>query len=90
MNLVWIHDKIFVILKPILEWVSGKHIPYTHKLVTGKDYYNAIALLEPGDIFVTKIRGDLTSLIIPGYWSHAAIFAPIGPGYVNEYVMEAE
>lgn len=86
----WIHGWLLNLLAPFLKWASGKHLPFTHKLVTGLDYYRIEELLQPGDIFLTRIRGELTSLIIPGYFSHAAIYAPIGTGQVNEYVMEAE
>jgi hypothetical protein len=85
-----LHGKVLTFLMPFLKWASGKHAPWTHKGVTGKHYYKASEVLEPGDIFLTKIRGELTGLIIPGYWTHAAIYAPIAPGIVNEYVMEAE
>lgn len=77
-------------LYPFLKWASGKHLPYTHKGVTGLDYYKVLPLLKPGHIFVTKIRGELTSLIIPGYWSHAAIYTPQVIGNINEFVTEAE
>ena len=77
-------------LRPFLKWASGKHLPFTHKLITGKEYYKALPFLKPGSILLTKIRGDLTSLIIPGYWSHAAIYAPQTLGNINEFVIEAE
>lgn len=85
-----LHGFILNLLKPFLEWASGQHLPFTHKLVTGKDYYKAWPKLKPGAIFLTKIRGDLTSYIIPGYWSHAAIYAPRTNATVDEMVMEAE
>lgn len=75
---------------PFLKWASGKHLPFTHKLVTGLDYYRVRALLKPGHIFVTKIHGELTSLIIPGYWSHAAIYTPQVLESIFEWVTEAE
>lgn len=84
------HGFILNLLKPFLEWASGKHLPFTHKLVTGLDYYKALPVLKPGSIFLTKIKGDLTSVIIPGYWSHAAIYAPQEIGNINEFVIEAE
>lgn len=77
------------ILKPWLRRASGLHMPFTHKLVTGLQYYSAQAHLKPGSIFVSRIRGELTGLIIPGYWSHAAIYAPV-PRSPDEMVMEAE
>lgn len=78
------------LLYPFLKWASGKHLPFTHKLVTGLNYYKVLPLLKPGHIFVTKIRGELTSVIIPGYWSHAAIYTPQVVGNINEFVTEAE
>lgn len=77
-------------LYPFLKWASGKHLLFTHKLVTGLIYYKVLPLLKPGHIFVTKIRGELTSVIIPGYWSHAAIYTPQVVGNINEFVTEAE
>jgi uncharacterized protein YycO len=77
-------------LYPFLKWASGKHLPFTHKAVTGKQYYEVLPLLKSGHIFVTKIRGELTSVIIPGFWSHAAIYTPQVVGNINEFVTEAE
>lgn len=85
-----LHGILLDILKPFLSWASGKHLPFTHKSVTGKQYYEVLPLLKPGHIFVTKIRGELTSLIIPGYWSHAAMYTPQVVGNINEFVTEAE
>lgn len=86
----WLHRVIFNVLRPFLKWASGVHLPYTHKKVTGLDYYNLRRHLIPGVIFLTKIEGDLTSILIPGYWSHAAIYAPDNSKYPSELVMEAE
>lgn len=85
-----LHGWILNLITPFLKWSSGKHLPFTHKLITGLDYYQIEYLLQPGDIFLTRIRGELTTLIIPGFFSHAAIYCPEGAGDVNEFVMEAE
>lgn len=77
-------------LYPFLKWASGKHMPFTHKKITGKDYYKVLPKLKPGHIFLTRIRGELTSLIIPGYWSHAAIYSPQVIDNCFEFVIEAE
>lgn len=77
------------ILRPFLRGASGIHLPFTHKLVTGRQYYAARERLKPGSIFVTRIFGELTSVLIPGYWSHAAIYCPV-PRTPDEMVMEAE
>jgi hypothetical protein len=88
--LLWIHCAIFTILRPFLVWASGKHLLFTHKAVTGKDYYRLYKTLKPGTVFVTRTRGELTSLIIPGYWNHAAIYAPNPGATIDEIVIEAE
>lgn len=85
-----LHRILLDFLKPFLHWASGKHLPFTHKKITGKQYYKVLPLLKPGHIFVTKIHGELTSIIIPGYWSHAAIYTPMVIGNINEFVTEAE
>lgn len=85
-----LHGILLDFLKPFLSWASGKHMPFTHKKVTGLAYYRALPYLKPGYIFLTKIRGELTSIIIPGYWSHAAIYSPQVIGNINEFVIEAE
>lgn len=77
------------LLHPILRSISGIHMPFTHKLITGRQYYSARAHLKPGSIFVSRINGELTGLVIPGYWSHAAIYSPV-PRTPDEMVMEAE
>lgn len=84
------HRILFCALHPLLRWVSGKHIPYTHKWVTGVDYYELKDLLKPGHIFLTRIRGELTTLIIPGHFSHAAIYTPNNTHKIPESVTEAE
>ncbi len=78
------------VLRPFLAWSSGKHLLFTHKKITGKHYYQVLPLLKPGHIFLTKIYGELTSVIIPGHWSHLAIYCPQVIGNINEFVVEAE
>lgn len=75
--------------KPFLVWISGKHLPYTHKLIKGRDYYYAHQRVRPGDIFVTRILGEFTTPVTPGFWTHAAIYAP-EDGAVLKCVVEAE
>jgi hypothetical protein len=87
--LAWLRKDLLNFLKPLLRGASGVHMPFTHKLVTGRQYYAARANLKPGSIFVSKIRGELTGILIPGYWSHAAIYSPV-PRSPDEMVMEAE
>lgn len=74
---------------PVTRVVGRIHMPFSIKRVTGKDYYHAIRLLEPGMVILTKTYGELTSVLIPGYWNHAAIYAPNGTQVIDETVVEA-
>lgn len=85
----WIRRTILNVAKPFLKWSSGVHLPFTHKYVTGIQYYELYPHLKPGLIFVTRIRGDLTTFLIPGFWTHAAIYTP-QLGVPDEIVTEAE
>lgn len=87
--LSWLRLRILRVLKPFLAWSSGVHAPWTHKRINGLVFQKIAPQLKPGSVFVTKIRGDLTSFIIPGFWSHAAIFTPTKAQY-GEFVTEAE
>ena len=71
------------LIRPFLVWVAGKHLPFTHKLIIGHDYREAVKRVKPGDILLTRVRGEFTTAITPGFWTHAAI-------YTNESVVEAE
>lgn len=55
--------------------IIGKiHSPYSKKRIDYKDVEKALEVLELGDIIVTRTDGELTSLVIPGFWKHAAIY----------------
>lgn len=55
-------------------WVGRQHAPFSHKLVTVADYHAALEIIQPGDVLLSYIRGELSNLFIPGEWKHAAIF----------------
>lgn len=62
------------ILLKLSAWISphlGKvHLPFTRKLITSKDYRECKSVMKNGMILVTNTRGELTSAIIPGFFSH--------------------
>lgn len=89
MMIDWLRRFILNTVKPLLRGASGIHLPFTHKRITGRDYYAIQARLKPGSIFVSRILGELTGILIPGHWSHAAIYCPV-PRSPDEMVMEAE
>ena len=64
------------ILLKLSAWISphlGKiHFPFSRKLITSKDYRACKSVMKNGMILVTNTRGELTSAIIPGFFSHVA------------------
>ena len=68
----------------LTKFIGHCHAPFTKKYVTGIDYLLAKDLLKPGMILITKTRGELSNLFIPGSFTHAAIY--IGSDYVCEAI----
>lgn len=67
-KIVWYFAYIFArIIGPI-------HAPWTHKKTSFKDVCEVMKLLRPGDVLVDRTRGELTTLCIPGFWKHAAVY----------------
>lgn len=90
MNSVTIRRLVLDLGKPFFRWAASVHIPFTKKLMTGVQYYQLYPHLKPGTIFTTHISGELTTLLIPGFWSHAAIYTPLVGKVPDEIVSEAE
>jgi uncharacterized protein YycO len=63
---------------PITRYLGNLKSPWTVKLVDGDDYEKIKMIVRPGDIFVTRTFGHLSTIMIPGYWKHAAIMGPRG------------
>ena len=64
----WIHFTV------IVSHLGSKiYMPYSRKLITGKDYHELHNLMVPGMVLVSRSDGELGNIGIPGFWSHAAI-----------------
>lgn len=75
-------------VKPVSEFIGTIHMPYSRKLLTGKDYYAVKKLLRPGDVILSMTRGEFANFFIPDFWSHGAIFVR-DYGVNEESVVEA-
>lgn len=53
--------------------VGKMHSPWTKKKLTYETVAELEDLLEPGDVLLTRTNGELTTLIVPGFWKHAAV-----------------
>ena len=62
------------ILKPLVVFVGGLHAPYTHNKITGREYHRISNALRVGDVLITRKRGEVTNLFIPGFYTHAAMY----------------
>jgi hypothetical protein len=71
---------------PTTKLIGKVHAPWAHKKVGGLHYNAALALLEPGDVLMSRTDGELTNLFIPGFWSHGAVY--VGDGWVVEAIGE--
>lgn len=43
--------------------------------MTGEDYFEVKKLIAPGDVLLCRSGGEFTNHFIPGFWTHAAIYA---------------
>ena len=82
-----IRSALLKMLFPLFVWIGDKHMPFTRKKITGKHYYALRDQITPGSIILTRTQGELTTILIPGYWTHAAIYVGIVDGV--ETVVEA-
>lgn len=76
-------DTWYNIKKDIVSWAADIRIYKGGIIIAGSSYYklkghhvrSIITLVEPGDILLRKYDHYLGSILIPGFWSHAAIYA---------------
>jgi uncharacterized protein YycO len=68
---------------PVNYWFGKLHWPFTHKKTWDapndhlRDAYDTRGT-KPGCVLLSHTRGSFTNLLIPGYWTHAAIVGPDG------------
>lgn len=70
----------------LYRWLLIHVVPYTrftlyYTSFKGWMYQRGYRLLQPGDIILTNDRWKLTSLLIPGEWTHAALCIDKGPEF---------
>ena len=62
----------------IAKIITPIHSPYSHKYIKYDHVMRAMTYLKSGDIILTRTHGDLSTVVIPGFWKHAAIYAGDG------------
>lgn len=73
-------------IQPLVKLISKLHWPFTHKKITGKEYYELRDNILPGTVFLTKTLGEFSNIINPSKIPHGAIY--LG-GDKIKYVVEA-
>ena len=57
----------------ITRWVGRQHWPYIHKKMTAANCLAISKNLHPGDVLLSHNEGELSNVLISGFWKHAAI-----------------
>ena len=74
MILVFIRRVILNVLHPLIVWYGDLDWPFSRRKVNGKIYRKAYSKLVPGDIIVTRKRGEPTNVFIPGFYTHSMLY----------------
>ena len=83
------------IVRPVSQCIGQIYAPFSHKLITGKDFRHVMKVLKPGDAIVTRTRGEMANLFIPGFYSHLGMYVgkdviieAVGRGVVETDIVE--
>lgn len=74
----------YTLMKDLSLFIGRVHAPYSHKEINSSVYRMLVSFLKPGDIFLTRINGELSNLFIPSHFTHGAIY--VGNNFVAEAI----
>lgn len=67
-------QRLVPVLKSFLLFIDKRRIRKGDMAMSESDVENVLKVLEPGDIILVRRALSMTSVIIPGYWTHAALY----------------
>jgi uncharacterized protein YycO len=53
--------------------IAKVYMPFTRKRLSSKNYRELKSLMMVGDVLVSRVDGELSSVFIPDFWTHAGI-----------------
>jgi len=65
--------------------LSSVRLPYTRKKLSYDVVVRMLAVLKVGDVIVTRTLGEASSVAIPKYWKHSAMY--VGEGRIFHAVV---
>lgn len=77
-------DVLLNLTTSVLKTIGKLHSPWSHKKVNGEDYFSLLISVNRPCVLLSKTNGELTNLLIDGFWKHAAIYD--GSKYVYEAI----
>lgn len=71
-------DRLQAIILKFAGWFSENILskldnPFTHHYITSKDYRSLKEVCRPGTILLSRTKAEITNLVIPGFFKHAAM-----------------
>lgn len=66
---------ILLAFQPIAKRIGHVYISFRRVKMTLTDVKEVLALVRPGDVLLCRSQGEFTNIFIPGFWTHAALYA---------------
>lgn len=71
--IVWFRRKLLETIRPLSLFLSKIGIRFGHGHISHSQVEEVAKRLKPGSIILTRINGEISNALIPGFYTHAAI-----------------
>jgi len=66
---------ILSLFQPVAKTISHWYIAFRRPKMTLRDVQEILGVIRPGDVLISRSGGEFTNWFIPGFWTHAALYA---------------